>query len=345
MSSSLKRPSNDDNQEDTWANNQAQNEGANTQGNSQQQDPETTEDPGEDTTQNTTVEQVSTTEATAPARRPKKPRRGKNSPEPNYSELVQGQMSSTNRTGQACDRCKGRKMKCDSNSTGCANCVAGNLPCTQTDPITRVSYTRGELERLRAENGRLATENELLRTENANLRDYISNVVSHLGSGGAQAPGMSMETPHPYPSYDALQSQAQAQAIHQTAQQQPGQSFPILYPPGRRPTAMLPSMQDPSQFGVVIPPSQYPTYNTSMASNPFSGRDNPVPSQVQQSSQSSYRQGIQQQQQQQQQGARQGHSQSQVRGQGESHQQTGALKRDHDPSQDPPDNYNYFSGM
>lgn len=106
MSSSLKRPSNDDNQEDTWANNQAQNEGANTQGNSQQQDPETTEDPGEDTTQNTTVEQVSTTEATAPARRPKKPRRGKNSPEPNYSELVQGQMSSTNRTGQACDRCK-----------------------------------------------------------------------------------------------------------------------------------------------------------------------------------------------------------------------------------------------
>ncbi|EFE40960.1 hypothetical protein TRV_04320 [Trichophyton verrucosum HKI 0517] len=106
MSSSLKRPSNDDNQEDTWDNNQAQNEGANNQGNSQQQDPETTEDPGEDTTQNPAAEQVSTTEATAPARRPKKPRRDKNSPEPNYSELVQGQMSSTNRTGQACDRCK-----------------------------------------------------------------------------------------------------------------------------------------------------------------------------------------------------------------------------------------------
>lgn len=106
MSSSLKRPSNDDNQEETWDNNQAQNEGANGQGNSQQQDPETTEDPGEDTTQNTAAEQASTTEATAPARRPKKPRRGKNSPEPNYSELVQGQMSSTNRTGQACDRCK-----------------------------------------------------------------------------------------------------------------------------------------------------------------------------------------------------------------------------------------------
>lgn len=105
---------------------------------------------------------------------------------------------------------------------------------------------------------------------------------------------------------------------------------------------MLPSMQDPSQFGVVIPPSQYPAYNTSMASNPFSGRDHPVPSQVQQTSPGSYRQGIQQQQQQ---GARQGHSQSQIRGQGESHQQTGAPKRDHDPSQDPPDNYNYLSGM
>lgn len=106
MSASLKRPSNDDNQEETWDNNQAQNEGANSQGNPQQQDPESTEDPGEDTTQNSAAEQASTTEATAPARRPKKPRRGKNSPEPNYSELVQGQMSSTNRTGQACDRCK-----------------------------------------------------------------------------------------------------------------------------------------------------------------------------------------------------------------------------------------------
>lgn len=54
-------------------------------------------------------------------------------------------------------------MKCDSNSTGCANCSASNLPCTQTDPITKESYTRGEITRLRSENERLREENEELR--------------------------------------------------------------------------------------------------------------------------------------------------------------------------------------
>ncbi|KAL1958424.1 hypothetical protein VTO42DRAFT_4525 [Malbranchea cinnamomea] len=96
-------------------------------------------------------------------RRAKKPRRGKNTPEPNYSAMVQEQMSSTNRTGQACDRCKGRKMKCDSNPTGCANCIASDSVCTQTDPITKVSSIRGELERLRQENAALRCENEELR--------------------------------------------------------------------------------------------------------------------------------------------------------------------------------------
>lgn len=85
-------------------------------------------------------------------------------------------------------------MKCDSNSTGCANCIAGNLPCTQTDPITRVSYTRGELERLRADNERLTSENEILRAENASLRDYINNVLNApaLEGSSSQTPSMGM---------------------------------------------------------------------------------------------------------------------------------------------------------
>ncbi|WEW58930.1 hypothetical protein PRK78_004398 [Emydomyces testavorans] len=105
-----------------------------------------------------------------PSRPAKKPRRSKNSPEPDYSAIVQGQMAGTNRTGQACDRCKARKMKCDSNPTGCANCSANNSACTQTDPITRESYTRGELERLRADNQRLRQENHELRRQLEQLR-------------------------------------------------------------------------------------------------------------------------------------------------------------------------------
>ncbi|KAI1988211.1 hypothetical protein LOZ53_004040 [Ophidiomyces ophidiicola] len=107
----------------------------------------------------------------------KKVRRGKNSPEPNYSALVQGQMAGTNRTGQACDRCKARKMKCDSNPTGCANCSASNSNCTQTDPISRVSSIRGELERVREENQNLRRENQLLRQENARLRQALTGAM------------------------------------------------------------------------------------------------------------------------------------------------------------------------
>ncbi|EFQ99705.1 hypothetical protein MGYG_02719 [Nannizzia gypsea CBS 118893] len=337
MSASRKRPSNYDDREGPWDDTHGPDEETNSQGSSQQQEQENTEAPAKHMTQTTAAESASTSKTTAPSRRPKKPRRGKHSPEPNYSQLVQGQMSSTNRTGQACDRCKGRKMKCDSNSTGCANCVAGNLPCTQTDPITRVSYTRGELERLRADNQRLNSENGSLRAEIADLRNYISSGI------GPQASGLAMGASQPYTPYDAFQAQAQAQAhaIHQAAHQ-PGQGFPIIYPPSRRAAGLIPSMQDASQFGVVAPPSPFPTYHTPVASNPYTGRDHPVPTHIQQVGQSPYRHGAQQQQQQ---GAQQGLSQGQVRGQEESHQQTRIQKRDNDPSQDPPDSYNYFSGM
>ena len=67
-------------------------------------------------------------------------------------------------------------MKCDSNPTGCANCIATEAVCTQTDPITKVSSVRGESERLRQEITRLQQENEQLRRSlqesNARLQQY-----------------------------------------------------------------------------------------------------------------------------------------------------------------------------
>lgn len=105
MSAPLKRPSEEDDnfQEETWEESQVLDEGNDSQEGPRQQ--EVIE--AQDMSQVPVTESViSTTGATAPARRPKKQRRGKNSPEPNYSEMVQDQMSTTNRTGQACDRCK-----------------------------------------------------------------------------------------------------------------------------------------------------------------------------------------------------------------------------------------------
>ncbi|EFW17125.1 hypothetical protein D8B26_003883 [Coccidioides posadasii str. Silveira] len=123
--------------------------------------------------------QVAPAPSSTTRRRPtKKPRRSKNSPEPDYSAMVQGQMAGTHRTGQACDRCKARKMKCDSNPTGCANCSASNSACTQTDPITRESYTRGELERLRADNQRLRQENQQLRQELERMRPPMGGITA-----------------------------------------------------------------------------------------------------------------------------------------------------------------------
>ncbi|KAM5443495.1 hypothetical protein MferCBS31731_001268 [Microsporum ferrugineum] len=340
MSAPLKRPSEEDDnfQEETWEESQVLDEENDNQGPRQQEVIE-----AQDMSQVPVTESaISTTGATAPARRSKKQRRGKNSPEPNYSEMVQDQMSTTNRTGQACDRCKGRKMKCDSNSTGCANCIAGNLPCTQTDPITRVSYTRGELERLRADNERLTSENEILRAENASLRDYINNVLNApaLEGSSSQTPSMGMGTQSQYTSYEALQAaqaqaQAQAQAIHQAAQQ-PGQGFPVLYPQSRRQSAAsgLPTMQNQTQFRSITRPSQFPLYHTSMATNPYAGRGS-MPTPHQQVNPEAYRHGPQQQ------GAQQGHGQSQIQGQGES-QQSGVQQRDNGPSQDSSDNFNYF---
>lgn len=67
-------------------------------------------------------------------------------------------------------------MKCDSNPTGCANCIATDAVCTQTDPITKVSSVRGEVEFLRRENHTLRQQNEqlerALRESNARLQQY-----------------------------------------------------------------------------------------------------------------------------------------------------------------------------
>lgn len=63
-------------------------------------------DSEEEPTSSTTPEEKPASQPSDASKKAKKQRRGKNSPEPNYSRMVQSQMSSTNRTGQACDRCK-----------------------------------------------------------------------------------------------------------------------------------------------------------------------------------------------------------------------------------------------
>ena len=74
------------------------------------------------------------------------PKRIKTEPEkPSfYSENVRKKLQATSRTGQACDRCKERKMKCDTNPEACQPCRSKNLKCYTTDRVSGKPRLRGD---------------------------------------------------------------------------------------------------------------------------------------------------------------------------------------------------------
>ncbi|KAL8919316.1 MAG: hypothetical protein Q9172_005037 [Xanthocarpia lactea] len=63
-----------------------------------------------------------------------------------YSNDVRKKIVSSNRTGQACDRCRIRKMRCDDNAEGCAPCMQNRSSCKTTDRITGRATVRGYVQ-------------------------------------------------------------------------------------------------------------------------------------------------------------------------------------------------------
>ncbi|KAF2458288.1 hypothetical protein BDY21DRAFT_217089 [Lineolata rhizophorae] len=59
--------------------------------------------------------------------------------------------ASNARTGQACDRCKHRKIRCDDLPEGCASCTEHGLQCYSTDRNTGRVYVRGQFEALESQ--------------------------------------------------------------------------------------------------------------------------------------------------------------------------------------------------
>ena len=68
-----------------------------------------------------------------------------------YSDAVRKKLAATSRTGQACDRCKERKMKCDTDPSACQPCRQKGLRCYTTDRVTGQARERGELDRTESE--------------------------------------------------------------------------------------------------------------------------------------------------------------------------------------------------
>lgn len=83
-----------------------------------------------------------------------------------------GPASSVVRTGQACDRCKIRKIRCDDTDGGCAPCRQNNVECKTSDRITGRAVVRGHTEHLEK-------ENEYLKQRNAELEAMLHRQPAH----------------------------------------------------------------------------------------------------------------------------------------------------------------------
>lgn len=76
------------------------------------------------------------------------------------------------RTGQACDRCKLRKIRCDATPGGCTPCRQNASECRTTDRITGRATARGHTEQL---------ENEV-----TGLKMYVIELQAQLRSSGVE---------------------------------------------------------------------------------------------------------------------------------------------------------------
>ncbi|KAI9648203.1 hypothetical protein NHQ30_002835 [Ciborinia camelliae] len=69
-----------------------------------------------------------------------------------FSKAVRGKLQRSMRTGQACDRCKVRKIRCDGLPGGCSPCLQNNTECRTTDRITGRATSRGYVEGIEQQN-------------------------------------------------------------------------------------------------------------------------------------------------------------------------------------------------
>ena len=106
-----------------------------------------------------------------------------------YSNAVRKKLSSASRTGQACDRCKERKMKCDTNPISCGPCRQKKLPCFTTDRVTGKAFERGQSDRIEGELQYLRRQVEVYQRRHGLLDE------SELPPEDSAAPSPSIHTP------------------------------------------------------------------------------------------------------------------------------------------------------
>ncbi|KAJ4339639.1 hypothetical protein N0V87_003080 [Didymella glomerata] len=123
-----------------------------------------------------------------------------------FSGSVKRKLADSKRTGQACDRCKIRKIRCDGRPEGCTPCEQNRTQCRTTDRITGKATVRGHAE--------------AMETENSYLRSHIADLQAQLKEMGAE--------PRPPPAYGSMPWPAPASTAADTldwsAQRRPSAS-------------------------------------------------------------------------------------------------------------------------
>jgi hypothetical protein len=89
-----------------------------------------------------------------------------------FSGSVKKKLADSKRTGQACDRCKVRKIRCDGRPEGCTPCEQNRTPCRTTDRITGRATVRGHAE--------------AMESENSYLRAHIADLQAQLKDHGIE---------------------------------------------------------------------------------------------------------------------------------------------------------------
>ncbi|CAN8101495.1 unnamed protein product [Discula destructiva] len=104
-----------------------------------------------------------------------------------FSSVVKSKLQSHSRTGQACDRCKVRKIRCDALPEGCTHCTQQTLECYVTDRVTGRTERRGYLAQLEREKNSLTTHiqdlEKLLEQKGVQVRQWQPPSAFGPGTG------------------------------------------------------------------------------------------------------------------------------------------------------------------
>ncbi|KAI0377533.1 fungal-specific transcription factor domain-containing protein [Hypomontagnella monticulosa] len=96
-----------------------------------------------------------------------------------FSSVVKSKLQSYTRTGQACDRCKVRKIRCDALPEGCSHCINQNLECYVTDRVTGRTERRGYMQELEREKtdmlGHIRDLEKLLHQNGVDVKPWPSS--------------------------------------------------------------------------------------------------------------------------------------------------------------------------